>query len=205
LLIPSQPLPATAAPSFGPGPGGSSEGGPPPGGAWTPAQAQAMTGILSACQGRLHPAGSIEIAELLRQGVPEAPGAAQAGAEAVSLLAPPGPVSVSSPAAPPAEVPPARQFWFNINADLVIYGGTEPDAIVTLGGRPIPLRPDGTFSCRFTLPDGIFALTAEAFSADGAEGRLAELCFSRLTRYEGEVGEHPPEPGLQPPRVEALE
>ena len=37
--------------------------------------------------------------------------------------------SVSSPAAP-AEQRPAG-FWFNVNAELVIYGATEPDASVT--------------------------------------------------------------------------
>ncbi len=46
--------------------------------------------------------------------------------------------------------PPPAGFWLNINAELIVYGATEPGAQVTLGGRPIQLRPDGTFSCRFS-------------------------------------------------------
>ena len=48
----------------------------------------------------------------------------------------------------------AKGFWFNVNAELIIYGATEPTARVTLGGHEIKLRPDGTFSYRFSLPDG---------------------------------------------------
>ena len=41
-------------------------------------------------------------------------------------------------------------------------GATEPDAAVTIGGRKIQLRKDGTFSFRFALPD-------EALLANGFE------------------------------------
>src|SRR6185436_16351739 len=47
-----------------------------------------------------------------------------------------------------------KGFRLNVNAELIIYGATEPDARVTIGGRTIQLRPDGTFSFRFALPDG---------------------------------------------------
>ena len=107
--------------------------------------------------------------------------------------------SLSSPQGA-AEQPPAG-FWFNLNAELVIYGATEPDASVTIGGRPIPLRPDGTFSCRFSLPDGEHAVTVSAMSAQG-DLRQAELHFSRRTDYRGEAGAAPPDPSLQPPAAE---
>ena len=64
----------------------------------------------------------------------------------------------------------AKGFWFNVNAELIIYGATEPDAKVTLGGHEIKLRPDGSFSYRFALPDGNYDLPAVAVSADG-DGR----------------------------------
>jgi hypothetical protein len=83
-------------------------------------------------------------------------------------------------------------FWFNVNAELVIYGGTEPGASVTFDGVPIELRPDGTFSCRFALPDGNYELALAAMSEQG-DLRQATLKFVRRTETSGEVGVHPPE------------
>jgi hypothetical protein len=109
--------------------------------------------------------------------------------------------SVSSPFGG-AERP--RGFWFNVNAELIIYGATEPDASVTIGDRPIKLRPDGSFSFRFALPDGQYSLPAAAHSADGVETRRAHLKFSRETAYQGEVGAHPQDKKLKPPLVSAV-
>ena len=103
---------------------------------------------------------------------------------------------VSSPMAGPEAQP--SEFWFNINAELVLYGGTEPGATVTIGGRPIQLRPDGTFSFRFSLPDGDHAVTVSAISAQG-DLRQAELKFTRHTAYQGEVGSAAQDPALEPP------
>jgi hypothetical protein len=82
---------------------------------------------------------------------------------------------------------------------LIIYGATERDATVTIGGRTIKLRPDGSFSYRFALPDGKYDLPVVAVSADGTDGRAAELKFSRATEIRGEVGTHPQDPALKPP------
>lgn len=114
-----------------------------------------------------------------------------------AATSPAGPVtSVSSPfGGPPAA---AKGFWFNINAELVVYGATESDATVTIAGRQVKLREDGSFSCRFALPDGSYELTATAVSADGTEARAAKLQFSRATDYHGSVGEAAP-PAVQPP------
>jgi uncharacterized protein len=104
--------------------------------------------------------------------------------------------SVSSPAAPEEQRPAG--FWLNVNAELVIYGGTEPGASVTIGGRPVQLRPDGTFSCRCSIPDGGHTVTVSALSAQG-ELRQAELQFSRHTTCHGEVAPAPQDPSLEPP------
>jgi len=45
-----------------------------------------------------------------------------------------------------------------VNAELIIYGATEPDAQVTIGGRANQAAPDGSFSFRFSLPDGDYEL-----------------------------------------------
>jgi hypothetical protein len=98
-------------------------------------------------------------------------------------------------------MPERKGFWLKVNAELVIYGATKPDAWVTIGGRPIRLRPDGTFSYRFTLPDGTYELPVVAVSMPG-ELREAKLHFQRSTRCEGEVGEQPQDPALRTPRPE---
>lgn len=84
-----------------------------------------------------------------------------------------------------------RSFWFRVNAEVILHGSTEPDARVTIAGRPVRLRPDGSFSFRFAFPDGDYELPVSAVSADGEEGRSAHVRFQRGTRLEGEVGEHP--------------
>jgi len=97
----------------------------------------------------------------------------------------------------------STSFWFNVNAELIIYGATEPDASVSIGGRRIRLRPDGSFSYRFSLPDGQYPLPVIATSKDD-DVRSAELTFSRNTVYSGEVGTHRQDPALNPPKPENL-
>jgi hypothetical protein len=41
-----------------------------------------------------------------------------------------------------------------INAELHVHGRARPGSELTLFGRPVPLRPDGSFSIRRTLPEG---------------------------------------------------
>ena len=120
---------------------------------------------------------------------------------ALALPAPPAgeAENVSSPMAGAEQRPGG--FWFSINAELFLYGATEPGASVTLGGRPIALRPDGTFSCRCSLPDGDHTVTVSAMSAEG-DLRQATLTFSRRTDHQGKVGAAPQDPALQPPGSE---
>jgi hypothetical protein len=90
-----------------------------------------------------------------------------------------------------------KGFWFNLNAELIIYGATEPGAKVSIAGRRVPLRHDGTFSCRFAFPDGRFEFPVIAVSAAGDDARLAELEFSRRTERTGEVGAAAQDPTLR--------
>jgi len=138
--------------------------------------------------------GSLEIAQLVARQRLEREMISLA--EFGPLLLPGEAGDVSSPMGGQPAAP--RQFWFNLNAELVVYGATEPDARVTIGGREIKLRPDGTFSCRFALPDGFFELPAAATSTDH-ETRAAVLRFTRQTEYHAEVGAHPQDPSLKPP------
>ena len=108
-------------------------------------------------------------------------------------------LGISSPKEAPEE---KRKFWFNIQAELIVYGATEPDAQVTVGGNKIALRPDGTFTLRFSLPDGIYEVIARAVSKDGSDRRKVSLEFSRKTKsLEGEVGECKSPQKLSPPEI----
>jgi hypothetical protein len=172
---------------------------------WTATQRQALAEIISRDATRRIWMGSLEITELIRRqlqleisslGVGEF-SIPSSWSGALSSI-----TSVSSPFGRGAER--GKSFWFNVNAELIIYGATEPDATVTIGGRQIKLRPDGTFSYRFALPDGQFALPAVATSADKTDSRLADLNFSRTTHYRGEVGKHAQDPQLKPPLPQHL-
>jgi hypothetical protein len=77
----------------------------------------------------------------------------------------------------------SRQFWFQLDAELIVYGATEPTAKVTLQGEPVKLRPDGTFTMRFSLPDSRQIIPAVAASADGIEERTIVLAVERNTKH----------------------
>jgi uncharacterized protein len=168
---------------------------------WTPAQEKALAEIVSMDQVRRIWVGSLEITELVRRQLQQdisSLSAAQFGLPSSWSGA------VSSFSSPFGGLPRQRGFWFNVNAELIIYGATEPDAKVTIGDRQIKLRPDGSFSFRFALPDGEYSLPAAAHSADGEETRQARLKFGRSTAYQGDVGAHPQDKRLQPPLVAAV-
>jgi hypothetical protein len=96
------------------------------------------------------------------------------------VLASPGMASMSSPAkkAPKGQ----RKFWMVVNTELIVYGATEPDATVTVQGKEIKLRPDGTFSLRFALPDGTQVIPVKGVAADKLEERLITPIVSRETK-----------------------
>jgi hypothetical protein len=168
---------------------------------WTPAQEQALAAVVSMDAVRRIWIGSLEITELIRRQLQQQVSSIGAGRFGLPSSAMGAPASVSSPLGGGER---RRGFWFNVNAELIVYGATEPDAKVTIGDRPIKLRPDGSFSFRFALPDGRYELPAAARSADGEETRRARLRFRRETKYEGEVGEHAQDKDLKPPLVSAV-
>jgi hypothetical protein len=75
-----------------------------------------------------------------------------------------------------------RKFHFEIDAELIVYGTTEPGTQVTLQGEPVHLRPDGTFTVRFSLPDSRQIIPAVASSSDGVEERTIVLAVERNTK-----------------------
>ncbi len=76
-----------------------------------------------------------------------------------------------------------RQFWFQLDAELIVYGATDPKARVVLQGEPVKLRSDGTFTMRFALPDSRQIIPAVASSPDGVEERTIVLAVERNTKH----------------------
>jgi len=75
-----------------------------------------------------------------------------------------------------------RKFWLVVNTELIVYGATEPDATVYVQGKHIPLRPDGTFSLRFALPDGKQVIPVKGVSNDRLEERTITPIVTKETR-----------------------
>ena len=75
-----------------------------------------------------------------------------------------------------------RKFWLVVNTELIVYGATEPDAKVSVMGTPITLRPDGTFSLRFSLPDGKQIIPVKGKSSDGIDEITITPVVTKETR-----------------------
>ncbi|MFH1691385.1 MAG: DUF4912 domain-containing protein [Candidatus Omnitrophota bacterium] len=86
-------------------------------------------------------------------------------------------MGVSSPTKKPGKIP----FWLVVDAELIVYGATEPDAKVTVQGKPIQLRKDGTFTLRFAFPDGEQIISVEGISAKTGEKRVITPVVNRTT------------------------
>jgi ABC-type phosphate transport system substrate-binding protein len=82
-----------------------------------------------------------------------------------------------------ASMPPlrARKFWLVADAELIIYGATEPDATVTIAGHPVTLNPDGTFRFQMPFPDGLRDFPIWATAVDGEQNRAIQMKFTRAT------------------------
>jgi len=98
------------------------------------------------------------------------------------LRRPMGPPQVTGFGAGPLLAGKPRKFHFDLNAELIVFGSTEPTARVTLQGEPIKLRPDGSFAMRYSLPNSRQIIPAIASSADGVEERTIVLAVERNTR-----------------------
>jgi hypothetical protein len=98
------------------------------------------------------------------------------------LRRPLGSPTISSFGSGAFPAPKDRKFFFVIDAELIVFGRTEPGARVTLQGEPVKLRPDGTFTMRYSLPDGRQIIPAIAASADGVEERTIVLAVERNTK-----------------------
>ncbi|WP_413441277.1 DUF4912 domain-containing protein [Synechococcus sp. MIT S1220] len=77
--------------------------------------------------------------------------------------------------------PRQRSFWLVADAELIVYGATDPSARLTIGGEDVPLSTDGTFRIQVPFRDGDQVYAIEATAADGEQKRNITLNFQRRT------------------------
>jgi hypothetical protein len=87
-----------------------------------------------------------------------------------------------------------RDFFMHVNAELIIYGGTHPNATLRIDGQDVALQEDGSFHFHYNFHDGSYHIPIEATSPDGVETRSAMLSFLRATSDSGDVDATPQDP-----------
>jgi uncharacterized protein len=74
-----------------------------------------------------------------------------------------------------------RSFWLVADAELIVYGATDPTATLRIGDEVVPLSADGSFRIQVPFRDGQQLYPIEAISADGEQRRSIVLQFERTT------------------------
>jgi hypothetical protein len=71
---------------------------------------------------------------------------------------------------------------FEVDAEMIVYGVTNPDTRVSLRGEPVKIRPDGSFTVRMSLPNQRQVIPVVASAANGVEQRTIVLAVERNTK-----------------------
>ena len=62
-----------------------------------------------------------------------------------------------------------RHFSYWLDVELILYGGADIGSTIKLSGKKLDLRPDGTSTARFSLPEGELKLPVTFISPDQLE------------------------------------
>ena len=73
-------------------------------------------------------------------------------------------------------------FQLDVDAEMVVYGVTQPDARVTLQGEPVRVQSDGTFRVRVDMPNKRQVLPIIATAPDGARRQMIVMAVERNTK-----------------------
>ena len=74
-----------------------------------------------------------------------------------------------------------RSFWLVADAELIVYGATEPSAKLTIGGEDVPLAADGTFKIQVPFRDGTQKYDINAIDVSGEQQKSISMRFERNT------------------------
>tara|TARA_B100000029_G_scaffold90948_1_gene80844 strand:+ start:197 stop:1327 length:1131 start_codon:yes stop_codon:yes gene_type:complete len=86
--------------------------------------------------------------------------------------------------------PRKRNFWLVADAELVVYGSTDPSATVTIAGEEVPLSSSGTFRLQVPFRDGSQSYPIEAKDLEGEQVRNITLNFDRKTPVDNTNPSH---------------
>ena len=75
----------------------------------------------------------------------------------------------------------ARSFWLVADAELIVYGATDPSAKLFIEDEEVPLANDGTFRLQVPFRDGIQNYSIKAIDNDGIDSRNITMKFERVT------------------------
>ena len=75
----------------------------------------------------------------------------------------------------------ARSFWLVADAELIVYGATDPSAKLFIEDEEVPLENDGTFRLQVPFRDGIQNYSIKAIDKDGVDSRNITMKFERVT------------------------
>lgn len=81
-----------------------------------------------------------------------------------------------------AVVTELRKMNFTIDAEVIVFGRTDPSMFVTMGGDPIKLAPDGSFTARMGFPDKRQVIPFVASRSDGVQEQTIVLAIERNTK-----------------------
>ena len=79
-------------------------------------------------------------------------------------------------------------FDLEVDAELIVYGVTQPGAYVTMQGEPVKVHADGTFRVRIEMPNRRQVLPIVASTADGAARQMVVMAVERNTKSMGLTG-----------------
>jgi hypothetical protein len=82
----------------------------------------------------------------------------------------------------------SSEFQIEVDAEMIVYGATQPGAYVTLQGEPVKVGPDGTFRVRVDLPNKRQVLPIVASNPNGLERQTVVIAVERNTKTMEAIG-----------------
>tara|TARA_A100001391_G_scaffold71622_1_gene45691 strand:- start:1868 stop:2338 length:471 start_codon:yes stop_codon:yes gene_type:complete len=70
----------------------------------------------------------------------------------------------------------------DVQAELIVFGKTDPTASVSVSGHPVKLQKDGAFTVRLDFPDKRQVLPITAETRDGMRQRTTVFAVERNTK-----------------------
>ena len=74
-----------------------------------------------------------------------------------------------------------------MDAELIVFGNSEPTSSVVIKGEPVKLGRDGSFTVRMDLPDRRMVLPCVSTTADGRRQRTVVVAIERNTKVMEQV------------------